>query len=318
MSETINARNKLAEILTQGSNESIIQKENLAKLLNQQKRELEETRHKFEQEQINKERKFQEHLAEREEVFLSRENALRSRSLELERRAKKYELEINILREQSTNDRLALEVNYKNAINELAQEKKKYQADIQERIEGKASEYVNQAIDALKTKEIIFFWTSFSWSIIGGFGIAGGLVALFISLHDGAKDLIANKEIGWMLIIFLTAKSAVLLGVMFAFAKYSMMFSKSYMHESLRNIERQHAINFGKFYLGTYGANASWENIKSVFEHWNISRDSTFLSPEKSVTTEQSSTPISWSEAGETAKSVIDAGKRILTPEKQP
>lgn len=317
MSEIINQKNKLAELLSQESNESIIQKKNLARLLGQQEREFEETKNKFIQEQINKERKFQEHLKEREEIFLSRESTLQNRSLELERRAKKYELEINDLRERSTNDRLALEAKYKAALDDLAQQKEKYQEDIQKRIENKASEYVNQAIEALKTKEKTFLRASFIWSVIGVIGIAIGLITLFTSLHNGTKDLIANKEIGWMLIIFFTAKSAVLLGIILGLAQYSKMFSRAYMDESLRNIERQHAINFGKFYLATYGASESWEKVKSVFEHWNISRNSTFLSPEKSAPSEQPITPTSWAEASEAAKSIIDAGKKILTPEKQ-
>lgn len=61
-----------------------------------------------------------------------------------------------------------------------------------------------------------------------------------------------------------------------AFARYAFIFSNSYMHESLKNSERRHAINFGKFYLEAYGANASWEQVKEAFQHWNISNDSAF------------------------------------------
>lgn len=312
MSEPRTLEERLKSALEYSKNHPLTQIENITNSLDEKELELKALKIEI--------KDLKQNLAEREKTFISREKALRDSSLEVDLRNKQLELDKDILRKQSNDDRHAFEEKVDQLEKEkdqLKKEKEKYQAETQKRIEDKASEYVNQAIDALKIKEILFFWTSFAWSIAGGVSIAGGLIALLLSLHDATKDIIANKEIGWMLIIFLAAKSAVLLGIMFAFAKYSMMFSKSYMHESLRNTERQHAINFGKFYLGTHGASASWEDIKSVFEHWNISRDSTFLSPEKSVTSEQPNTPISWNEAGEAAKSIIDAGKRILTPEKQ-
>ena len=48
------------------------------------------------------------------------------------------------------------------------------------------------------------------------------------------------------------------------------------MHESLKSSERQHAINFGKFYLESYGVDADWSQIKDAFEHWNISSNTAF------------------------------------------
>ena len=42
------------------------------------------------------------------------------------------------------------------------------------------------------------------------------------------------------------------------------------MREALKNGDRRHAINFGKFYLESYGAAADWGQIKDAFEHWNI------------------------------------------------
>lgn len=63
-------------------------------------------------------------------------------------------------------------------------------------------------------------------------------------------------------------------------AKYSFIFSKSYMHESLKLGERAHAIRFGEFYLDTYGANAQWEEVKEAFAHWNISGQSAFSDAE--------------------------------------
>jgi hypothetical protein len=48
------------------------------------------------------------------------------------------------------------------------------------------------------------------------------------------------------------------------------------MREALKNADRRHAINFGKFYLESYGAAAEWSQVKEAFEHWNITGENAF------------------------------------------
>ena len=48
------------------------------------------------------------------------------------------------------------------------------------------------------------------------------------------------------------------------------------MDESLKNSDRIHAISFGKFYLQAFGNDATPEEVKDVFQHWNISSDNSF------------------------------------------
>ena len=42
-----------------------------------------------------------------------------------------------------------------------------------------------------------------------------------------------------------------------------------------------HYINFGKFYLESYGAAAEWTQIKEAFEHWNITGSNAFSKTEE-------------------------------------
>lgn len=42
------------------------------------------------------------------------------------------------------------------------------------------------------------------------------------------------------------------------------------MDEALKNADRIHAISFGQFYLQAYGENSEPNDIKEVFQHWNI------------------------------------------------
>ncbi len=49
------------------------------------------------------------------------------------------------------------------------------------------------------------------------------------------------------------------------------------MHESLKRSDRMHAINFGKLYLEVYGNDVSQNDMKSIFENWNLNSDSAFV-----------------------------------------
>jgi len=55
------------------------------------------------------------------------------------------------------------------------------------------------------------------------------------------------------------------------------------MQEALKNADRRHAINFGKFYLESYGAAAEWSQVKEAFEHWNISGSNAFKRPDEAM-----------------------------------
>ena len=50
------------------------------------------------------------------------------------------------------------------------------------------------------------------------------------------------------------------------------------MAEALKSADREHAISFGKFYLGAFSEKADWSELKEVFQHWNIDKNSSFSS----------------------------------------
>jgi len=63
-----------------------------------------------------------------------------------------------------------------------------------------------------------------------------------------------------------------------ACAKYAFSLGKSYSSESLKSSDRIHAIRFGEFYLRAFGDKTKWGELKEVFQHWNIDRNSSFAS----------------------------------------
>jgi hypothetical protein len=105
-------------------------------------------------------------------------------------------------------------------------------------------------------------------SLAGSIGFFG-----YITLSSA---LTLPNPITWEFIAFSVFKGLVAVALLAGLAKYSFLFSSSYMQEALKNADRRHAINFGKFYLESYGAAAEWSQVKEAFEHWNITGSNAF------------------------------------------
>lgn len=82
--------------------------------------------------------------------------------------------------------------------------------------------------------------------------------------------------ITWELIVFSLVKGLIAITLLGVLARYAFILSNSYVREALKNADRRHAINFGKFYLESYGAAAEWSQVKEAFEHWNINGVNSF------------------------------------------
>jgi translation elongation factor EF-G len=77
--------------------------------------------------------------------------------------------------------------------------------------------------------------------------------------------------------VLVILKSIIIVGLLIACSKYAFNLGKSFINEALRNADRLHAIAFGKFYLQAFGDRiSSPEEIKEVFQNWNIDKDSAF------------------------------------------
>jgi hypothetical protein len=142
------------------------------------------------------------------------------------------------------------------------------------RFESTAAEYIEEALSELKDREKGLnekaqFWYWMGYGAIA-VGVLSALVFAFINLFS------FGEESRWDLVTFLAIKSIVIIGLLLALAKYSFTLGKSFMDESLKNSDRIHAISFGKFYLKAFGDGATPEEMKDVFQHWNISSDNSF------------------------------------------
>lgn len=243
-----------------------------------QERELDAYRSRLKEEQIKRERELRRELEERERYFADREKKLLERQKEFEKYFHMRESEAAELRSRLENEVAQRESELKRAEIELKQEKERLTVESRKKLEQTSRDYVTDALEALSTKEAAFHTISKIWSGIGAGALLVGF-ALFVTITftTNFSDL---KDISWPFLIFTFFKGLVAVSLLLAVAKYSYMFSSSYMQESLKNADRRHAINFGKFYLESYGSTADWTEVKEAFEHWNITGTNAFSKQE--------------------------------------
>lgn len=142
-----------------------------------------------------------------------------------------------------------------------------------EKIESKAGDYIDLAISELKKRERGNSIIAHVWYIIGFSTLLTGVVFAVMGLQSLEKVVAQNY---WLYVIMIF-KSLIIVGLLIACSKYAFELGKTHMNEALRNADRTHAISFGKFYLQAFGDRiASPEEIKDIFQNWNIDKDSAF------------------------------------------
>lgn len=171
------------------------------------------------------------------------------------------------------------EAKLQHALLELQQEKERYNEESRKRIERTSKDYVSEALESLDRKEKQFHRISKIWSVIGAGALIAGLG--FFAYLTLSSLLTLPTAVTWEFIAFSIVKGLIAVALLAALARYAFLFSNSYMREALKNADRRHAINFGKFYLESYGAAADWSQVKEAFEHWNITGSNAFSRPEE-------------------------------------
>ena len=211
---------------------------------------------------IHQETQLTQHLRESEKQFGSRLAALEEERVRLEGGIREKETQLQI------------------AHDEFEKEKARYAQDNVRRVQENATTYVAKAITALEKAAKRYQNSSVYWSIGGVLALGSGIFLAGYFVVVGLTEQQNGSELNWAHVVLFTFKGMVLIALLIALAKYCFIYSQSFMHEALKSTEREHAINFGQFYLESYGASADWTQIKEAFEHWNISPNSSFVRPD--------------------------------------
>lgn len=250
-------------------------------LIGIREQEFDAYRAKLKQEQLQRERQLQKEFEERERLFAEREKKLVERQRDFERHLSQRQAESEALREHLQVEIASRETRLQQALMELQQEKERYKEESRKRVETTSKSYVSDALDSLDRKERQFHLMSKIWSGVGAAGLILGL-SFFVYISLTAAISIP-AEITWPFLFFTVFKGLIAVALVAGLAKYSFLFSSYYMEEALKNADRRHAINFGKFYLESYGAAADWSQVKEAFEHWNIAASNAFTRSESAL-----------------------------------
>lgn len=243
-------------------------------LLETQQREFDDYRRRSQEEQHKREAEIRKEIEEREATFADRERRLMERQRDFERHLSRREVEAEELRKRLKHEVQEREAMLQAAMAELALEKERYDEESRKKIERTSEDYVSGALQTLANKEQQFHRVSTRWSMTGALALAVA-IGYFIHLTVISTNTLP-AQLTWEFIAFAAFKGVFVVALLAGLAKYAFLFSRSYMQESLKNADRRHAINFGKFYLESYGAAAEWSQVKEAFEHWNITASNAF------------------------------------------
>lgn len=144
--------------------------------------------------------------------------------------------------------------------------------EVAEKIQSNAADYIKIAIESLARLEVRDRWLGYIWYALGFVSLLVGIAFALWSLSTVTYQLQPHTES----LILVALKALVVISLLGACAKYAFSLGKSYASEALKCSDRMHAIRFGEFYLRAFGDKTKWEELKEVFQHWNIDRASTF------------------------------------------
>jgi len=139
------------------------------------------------------------------------------------------------------------------------------------KLEVSKTEFIREAEEKLNKKENSLRFSANIWYGVGYMALIFGVFGAFFLINESL-----GKNLDTTAIAILSVKGFIGVGLLVASSKYAFTLGKSYMNESLKNSDRLHAISFGKFYLQAYGDVVSPEDVKDVFQHWNLNNDSSF------------------------------------------
>lgn len=250
-------------------------------LLETQQREFDAYRKRAQEEQLTREAELQKERQEREKMFMQREKQLTMRHRDFEERLMQRQAEVEHLRDRLQMEIAEREQKLQQALVELALEKERYNEESRKKIERTSKDYVSDALETLDRKETQFHTMSKIWSGIGAVSLVAAIA--FFAYLTLSSVISIPSPITWEFLAFAVFKGLIAVALLAGLTKYSFLLGNSYMQEALKNADRRHAINFGKFYLESYGAAAEWSQVKEAFEHWNITGTNAFKRSDESM-----------------------------------
>jgi hypothetical protein len=220
----------------------------------------------------NREKELFESVEKRNQTLTHHEQAVIQRQEMLERQL--VEQRVQLMEERKRHASQLIEIEEQRRDLEL--EKLRLTEESQKALQNNSKRFVGSALSLLGKKESRFHLISGLWAVAGACSLLSGVIIAVVTMISSSDNYHQVPSTGLAYYFFHLFRGLVVVGLCGVLSRYAFIFSKSYMHESLKIGERAHAIRFGEFYLDTYGTNAQWSEVKEAFAHWNISGQSAF------------------------------------------
>lgn len=143
---------------------------------------------------------------------------------------------------------------------------------VAQKLQTNAADFIRIAIDSLAHLEVRDRRLGYLWYSLGFLSLVVGIGFALRGLVATAHQTTLPTES----LVLAALKALLVIGLLGACAKYAFSLGKSYASEALKCSDRIHAIRFGEFYLRAFGEKTQWTELKEVFQHWNIDRNSSF------------------------------------------
>jgi hypothetical protein len=99
-----------------------------------------------------------------------------------------------------------------------------------------------------------------------------GVIFSILKIEQVSSDISALQSIEYIISNILT------LAIVIALSRLAFTLGKAFMTNALRNEDRIHAISFGEFFINAYGDEATRDEVRAVFNDWNIDKGTSFYS----------------------------------------
>lgn len=121
------------------------------------------------------------------------------------------------------------------AFEELEREKEKYREESRNKIESRASAYVNEALSSLDASAKRYHSTGRNWSVGGSIALVAGVATGLYFGILGLTPINGQTDISWAQVSFFAFKGVIVIGLFIALAKYCFAYGQSYTHEAIKN-----------------------------------------------------------------------------------
>lgn len=215
---------------------------------------------------IDREKKLSRDFEERSQTLQEREARLSNQEKEMSAHFSKMKEDFDKERKAALHSIELIQKSVETEKLENIKERERLTKEYQEILESNSAEYIEKTLKTLRDRYAKLDRLATTWQQIGALALLAGLAAL---IYFSVQMQSFGQQIEWKYIVYISIRGSAFLALLAALSAYASKTGSAKREEAKLTADRIHAIDYGAFYLNTYGKNATWDQINDVFKHWN-------------------------------------------------